>query len=210
MTEIKLEGADLLQKKLNAYGKAVGKEAADVIGDIAVSGARYLANNTNPFGLSGKTKELLIKSVYKDMHNAYVAPHTATKSDSGKHLESLRNRNGRVPSNKSKRKYISQDSFNTIKNQKIKNIGDAKEGWFDSVSSLKSTSRVPAWLRKSITLGTSKTKGNGINTEISLTNTCKYAYKLITQSNISKSLGMAYKNYIKFIDKKMDALSKNL
>jgi len=209
MTSIKIEGAEHLRRKILAYGKAVNKESGEIIEDIAVSGARYLANNTNPFGLSGKTKDVLLKSVYKDMHNSYVMSNVSTHTDTGSHLESLRNRNGRVP-NKGNQKYISVESFESIKAEKIKNIGDAKEGWFDSIATLKNKSRIPAWLRKPITLGEVKKTGNGLKTEISLKNTCRYAHKLITQANIQKSLGMAYKNYIKFIDRKMDALSKKI
>lgn len=210
MISIKIEGEQNLKRVLTQYGKAVGKEAEEVIEDIAVSGARYLANNTNPFGLSGKTKEALYKAVYKDVLKVYVQSTKPTQEDDGSYMEQFRNRNGRIPKNIDKPMFISPTNMQEIMRVKTANVGNAKEGWFDAIKNLKNQKRIPAWLKKPIDLGSANKKGDGIKTEIALTNSCKYINKLISPAEVQKSLGLAYKNYINFINRKMDALAKKV
>ena len=209
MISIKIEGEATLKRTLEKYGKAVGKESAEIIEDIAVSGAKYLANNTRPFGVSNKTKDVLMKAVYKDVLKVYVGTNATSHTDDGSYMEKFRNRKGRIPKRVDPM-FVSPTNLQEIMKRKTENVGDAKEGWFDAIKDLKNIKRIPAWLKKTIDLGTSTKKGDGIKTEVALTNTCKYINNLITNADIQKSLGLAYKNYIKFINIKMEALAKKV
>lgn len=210
MISIKIEGEQNLKRVLTQYGKAVNKESAEIIEDIAVSGARYLANNTNPFGLSGKTKDVLMRAVYKDVTRVYIASDKSTSTDDGSYMNKFRNRNGRIPNKIKEPMFISPTNMQEIMKAKTENVGNAKEGWFDSIKSLKNQKRIPKWLKKPIDLGSATKKGDGIKTEIALTNSCRYIGKLISNAAIQKSLGLAYKNYVSFIQRKMEALAKKV
>jgi hypothetical protein len=60
-----------IEAKLKKLSKDLNKEAHDTIIEIAQIGGRQLAARIEPYGLTGKAKDIAEKSIYKDVHAAY-------------------------------------------------------------------------------------------------------------------------------------------
>jgi hypothetical protein len=207
MISVKIEGAAALQSKLKTYGRAVNKEAGDMVREIANLGARNLASNTFPKGTTGKVKSILVKSILKDLHRAYMPARKSNETDDGRFLKSRRGPNGRVA--QGKKKYISSKSFDDIRKRKEHSAGEVKAAWLASGKDL-GKGRIPAWLKKRTSKGFARIQGAGFKMVITLLNKVRYSANVITPADITKSTGMAYKGYIKFIDRKMKALAKRV
>lgn len=207
---VKIEGVKEMQAKLDKFGKAVNKESQDILKEIARNGANSAASTTFPRGTTSKVRDSLHKAIYKDIIRSYIPVENTTITDDGSHLESKRTSKGRVPSF-SNRKVISQASYESIRREKIRLSGLVKAAWLEAGNSIGAKNiRVPVWLRKDYKFGESSVTGNGWESTVTVKNNVKYSSNLITDSQLQRILTYSYLNYMKFVDKKMEALAKKV
>jgi hypothetical protein len=60
-----------LEADLKKFTKDLNKSAEDSIKEVAQIGSRLLATKIEPFGLTGKAKDISEKAIYKDVNTAY-------------------------------------------------------------------------------------------------------------------------------------------
>lgn len=208
MIEVKIEGVEQMKRKLEVFGKALNKESGEIIKEIARNGAKSAATTTFPRGIASNTRDTLTKAIYKDIIRAYQPSGTSTVVDDGDYMYSNRNAKGRVSSN-TKRKFISQASYENIRKEKIKLAGMAKAGWMAGSNSIGAKKiNVPVWLRKDYSfLGSSTVTGNGWETTVEVNNNVKYASSLLTDSQLRKIISYSYINYMSYTERVMQKLA---
>ena len=249
MFSARIEGVDVLRRRLDAYSREVNKTAEEVIKDMASLGGRNLANKTFPAGTNNKVKDTLHKSIFKDINKAYgtepmiyaaIAKKNQTlarrygalveqgrheqaaqvakqavegfqgyaSSDSGSHLESLRNQKGRVDTRQ--QLTVSQGDYEQIKATKVLKAGLVKTAWLQAAESIGKPIRIPKWLKKSASLGTSQVEGESWGVSVTLINSVRYASSLITPNIIQKTIGQTYKGFMKFIERRLSAAARRV
>lgn len=239
-----------IEAKLKKLSKELNKEASDTIIEIAQIGGRQLATRIEPYGLTGKAKDIAEKGVYKDINNAYdyvgqtfntikkqnlnaayafanaihandliaaekiakryISSFSMAQSDTGMHLEKVRNSKGHVSnSNNDVMGIVSNSEIDKIKDTKKITAGISKAGFLQAVRAIGGKGRIPGWLNKSKNLGTGTINKNGWNTTVTLHNFVKYVTNLLTPAKINASVKNAYQNQIKKLEKQLEKMSKN-
>lgn len=134
-----------------------------------------------------------------------------TTSDTGNRLKAVRNTRGRVNSTNKPVGITDKNSLEHLKAKVVLSAGNAKAGFLQAGASLKAKSRIPAWLRKAGTaLGSSKIVRNGWNTIVTIYNHVKYASNVISESAQQEAIRKGYVNSLRFLEKKIEKLSKNV
>jgi hypothetical protein len=129
-------------------------------------------------------------------------------SDGGDHLDSVRDKNGRVGKN-AKIMGISNDSeIDSIKTKKVASAGMAKAGWLQAAKSLGSKARIDKFFRKSENLGTSSVDRKQWETVVYLHNKVTYVSNLLTQSKINAAVKNAYTNQVKKLERQLKHIAK--
>jgi len=237
-----------LKRQLDKLSKEVNKTSKDNIKEIAVIGARQLAIRTEPYGVTNNQKEVLHKSIYKDINKAYdyvgqtfnrlktfstsiayayanavhnndlnaaeryarnyIDGYEMRETDSGNHLDSVRNLKGRVSDDSKVMGLASNAEVESIKKDEVVKAGTAKAGWMQAGRDLSSKFRIVGWLKKSGRLGYSKTTHNIYRTVITLYNDVTYVSNLISDTKIKAAVNNAYRNQIKKIKYQIKAAAQ--
>lgn len=210
MITVKIENADQMRKELTEFGKALNKEASEIIKEIARNGAKNAANTTFPRGTTSKTRDSLTKAVYRDIIKSYEPHGNVTVTDDGSYLEGKRGTKGRVRDYNNRMK-ISYQSYEDIRAKKTKTIGLVKAAWMEGANSIGTTRiRVPVWLRKDYSFGDSTVTGNDWQTSVEVKNNVDYASNVISDNQLRRILTSTYSNYMSYIDRRMNALANKV
>jgi hypothetical protein len=130
-------------------------------------------------------------------------------TDSGQHLESLRNSKGRV-SNPSIVNLTQEGAVSAIRREKLATAGTAKAGWVSAGESIGSKTRFPAWLRKNKPLGRSSILKRGWGTVVKLINIVRYCSNVLTAGKIRAALKATETNHLKRIAAVLAKRSRSL
>ena len=127
---------------------------------------------------------------------------------SGAHLDSIRNRKGRVDYNNQRVMGIKNNAeIDTIKTKKSVTAGISKSGWLQAAKDIGAKTRIPSWLRKSKNYGRAQIIRNGWNTIVTLFNDVPYISNLMTPSKVDAALKNAYRNQVKRMEKQLKAIT---
>jgi len=124
-------------------------------------------------------------------------------TDSGNHLESLRNSRGRV-SRPEVVNLVQEGAVSEIRKDKIRTAGYAKAAWLQSGQSIGAKTRIPAWLRKSKTAGRSSIARKGWGSIVSLFNIVRYASNVLPDGKLKAALRTTASNMAKRIAKVLE------
>lgn len=127
---------------------------------------------------------------------------TQSTSDSGNYLEGFRNARGRVKA-VSPMNILDSTSLDVLHAKKVLMAGTAKAGWLQAGKSLGAKTRVPKWLKKAGTLGSSNVVKNGWKTVVALINHVRYSSSVTTPAKINAAVKNAYVNQIKKLEKQV-------
>lgn len=120
-------------------------------------------------------------------------------TDSGQHLERLRDGKGRV-----RRPEIvnltDEGAVSAIRKEKLLTAGTAKAGWVQAGEAIGSKSRFPAWLRKAASLGSASVLRRGWNTVVTLFNRVRYTSNVLPPAKLRAALKATEANQIKRIE----------
>jgi len=128
-------------------------------------------------------------------------------TDSGQHLESLRNSKGRVI-NPEIVNLTQEGAVSAIRREKLRTAGTGKAGWVSAGESIGSKSRFPAWLRKNKPLGRSSILRRGWNTVVTLFNLVRYVSNNLPAGKLRAALKATESNQIKRIATILEKRSK--
>jgi hypothetical protein len=124
-------------------------------------------------------------------------------TDSGQHLESLRNSKGRVDRAEI-HNLTSEGAVAEIRKDKLRTAGYAKAAWLQSGQSIGAKTRIPAWLRKSKVAGRSSIVRKGWGTIVSLFNMVRYASNVLPDGKLKAALRTTASNMQKRIAKVLE------
>jgi len=126
--------------------------------------------------------------------------------DSGRHLKASRSIKGRVI-NPDPMGITDRSQLEAFKAKQALTAGTAKAGWLQAAKSLGSKSKIAAWLNKTGNLGTSSIIKNGWKTIVTVMNNVRYASAVISDSKIQQAINKAYRNNLKIMERKIQALA---
>jgi hypothetical protein len=124
-------------------------------------------------------------------------------TDSGSHLESLRNSKGRVDRAEVVN-LVQEGAVSEIRKEKMRTAGYAKAAWLQSGESIGAKTRIPAWLRKSKTAGRSSFVRRGWSSVATLFNLVRYASNVLPDGKLRAALRTAGTNMQKRIAKVLE------
>lgn len=119
-------------------------------------------------------------------------------TDSGQHLESLRNSKGRVDRAEI-HNLTSQGAVSEIRKEKLRTAGYAKAAFLQAGESIGAKTRIPAWLRKSKVAGRSSFLRRGWQSIASLFNMVRYASNVLPSGKLRAALRTTESNMRKRI-----------
>jgi hypothetical protein len=119
-------------------------------------------------------------------------------TDSGQHLESLRNSRGRVDRAEIYN-LTSEGAVSEIRKEKMRTAGYAKAAWLQSGESIGAKTRIPAWLKKSKVAGRSSFLRRGWNSVATLFNMVLYASSVLPSGKLRAALRTTESNMRKRI-----------
>ncbi len=218
--ELARTGARQLAMATEPYGIS---SKAKRIGEMAVSkdvSKAYSSNartynelrrinprKANAYGAAMKNNDLA--AAEKIVRSTLDGFTEVANTDTGSHLEGLRNSKGRVDS-PNVVNLATEGAVSEIRREKMKTTGTAKAGWVQCGESIQSKSRFPAWLRKSGTLGTSSTSGSGWKTVVTLSNRVRYVTNVLSANKLQRALQATERNHLKKINLMVEKRAKML
>lgn len=120
-------------------------------------------------------------------------------TDSGQHLENLRDSKGRVRSPEIVN-LTNDGAVSAIRREKLLSAGTAKAGFVQAGESIGSKSRFPAWLRKAASLGSASVLRRGWDTIVTLFNRVRYTSNVLPAAKLRAALKATEQNQIKRIE----------
>ncbi|WP_035606210.1 hypothetical protein [Haloferula sp. BvORR071] len=130
-------------------------------------------------------------------------------TDSGQHLESLRDSKGRVRSPQITN-LTDPGAVSAIRKEKLLTAGTAKSGWVQCGENIGAKTRFPAWLRKATSLGTSSILKRGFDSIVTLFNKCRYTSNNLPESKARAALRATEANQLKRIEKVLEKRSREV
>lgn len=192
MFEVSINNPKQYWETLN---KKLGKTMSEGLVDVARLACQKAANSTFPSGTSNKTKDILLKAIYKDMNRAYITDNHA-EHETGDYLLRHRNTKGRIPEGINRRG-ITKDDYEALRAKFQQRAGMVKAGWLQAARKLKTDSRIPVWLRKDQDLARVSIKSD----IITITNEVRYASDLITDQQLKNLMENSFKGLLKKAEK---------
>lgn len=138
----------------------------------------------------------------------YIGGFEMKTSDDGGHMDSVRNNKGRVKDNAETMGISDNSALQRIAEAKSKNIAYSKLAWLQAAQSLGAKTRIPAWIRKDKTYGSSRVLRNGWSTIIELHNRISYATNVLTTGKMRMALRAGYRNHLNKLQRQIDALCR--
>tara|TARA_R110000868_G_scaffold234956_1_gene488638 strand:- start:88 stop:768 length:681 start_codon:yes stop_codon:yes gene_type:complete len=207
MIDCKIEIDSATQRKmeevLRNFAAATGKTIEDGINEIARGGAKQMAMKVQPYGITGKAKQILHGAVAKQAHraisNANVQGIQGTAASV--HIKA-RVRRGRVPKDLTtqgqyKRSPIPLSERNSHVDNQVKKIGRAKAAWIEAGEKVDGTKiTVQKWLRNHVGsgYGAARKKGKGMGYTVELENSTPYIRTIQFTEDTAAAMATALKN----------------
>lgn len=212
MIDVKVEIDRATQRRmeevLRNFAAATGKTVEDGINQIARGGAKQMAIKVQPYGINGKTKDMLQGLVAKQAHRAISNANVQGIQGTAASVHTkARDRRGRVPKDldthgQYKRSPISFSERNAHVDKQVKKIGQAKAAWIEAgekVDGAKIT--VQKWLRTHVGggFGSATKKGKGMGYSVELENSTPYIKSIQFTEDTAAAVATALKNGFKWM-----------
>ena len=212
MINVKVEIDRATQRKmedtLRNFAAATGKTVEDGINQIARGGAKQMAIKVQPYGITGKAKDLLHGLVAKQAHRAISNANVQGIQGSAASVhKKARDRRGRVPKDLAtqgqyKRSPISFSERNAHVDKQVKKIGQAKAAWIEAGEKVDGTKiTVQKWLRTHVGggFGSATKKGKGMGYSVELENSTPYIKSIQFTEDTAAAVATALKNGFKWM-----------
>ncbi len=212
------------KKALKDYQKATGLAIEEGVVEMSRSAAKRLASTVPPFGLSSAIGKKFMESLSNQVDYAWQGSKRDVYPSSSMEAahQAARNSRGTVPMRKFRRKKITNENISVAakeiyKRKVLKKAGMAKAAYIAAgemtiVKGGKNgkISGIPKWIREDVksSLADSKTKRNGMSTEVALTNKVNYISKLHKSSQVDKALKQGRANAVKRMQKIIEKTSR--
>lgn len=209
MIDVKVEidqaSIRVMERTLKNFVKATGQTAETGIQNIARIGAKQLATKVQPYGITGKAKNMLHGIVAKQAHRAISNANVIGTAGSAASVHMKARRGGRVPRDiitkgQFKRSPISFDERNAHVDKQVKKIGWAKAAWIEAGEKINGGSiKVQKWIRGVIGggYGLAIKRGKGMNHSVELQNNTPYIGKIQFTQDTAAAVTAAMKNGFK-------------
>lgn len=204
------------------FVQATGKTAEDGIQQIARIGAKQLAIKVQPYGLTGKAKEMLHGIVAKQAHRAISNANVRGIEGTASSVHLKARRNGRVPRDletkgRFHRKPISFEERNAHVDAQVKKIGRAKAAWIEAGEKITGEKiSVQKWIRSAMGggYGNAIKTGKGMDHTVELQNNIPYVGKIQFTQDTQSAITTAMKSGFKWIkmttDKEIEKANRAL
>ena len=212
MIDVKIEIDRATQRKmedtLRKFAAATGKTVEDGINQIARGGAKQMAIKVQPYGINGKTKDMLQGLVAKQAHRAISNANVQGIQGTAASVHNkARDRRGRVPKDLAtrgqyKRSPISFSERNAHVDKQVKKIGQAKAAWIEAGEKVDGTKiTVQKWLRTHVGggFGSATKKGKGMGYSVELENSTPYIKSIQFTEDTAAAVAAALKNGFKWM-----------
>lgn len=169
--------------------------------NVKAANAYSAALNKNDF----KTAEKLIRKYLPSSDWSGLSQ----DDQNANHLKRNRDNKGRVK-DRNIINLIDESQIAKIADDKIKNNTFlAKVAWYQAGQDLGMKTRVPAWMKRG-KAGFGSIKGSGSKVVATIRNTIQYVMNVLTSTKISKALNQATKNQVKFAEKSLNKITKQI
>lgn len=179
--------------------------AYDFVGQTYKSLRQYSQKTATAFAKAVQANNLQAAERYA---KKYLPGFEMRESDDGGHMDSVRGARGRVKDNAQIMGIRDNAVLLKINDDKKKSIGFSKLGWLQAGKSLGAKTRIPKWIEKGRSYGSSKVDRKGWKTFVYLYNKISYATNLLTASKVRGALRTAYKNQISKMERAIKATCK--